>query len=304
MSRLEQVAPGFSTSPVKIVSIGGGHGLAATLAAWRSAGHFPIGVVSVADDGGSSGRLRAAFHRVPPGDMRRCLAALLPEDSSWADLLEYRFSQSELAGHALGNLIYTALEETRGDPVEAASCLGRLVGAQGCVMPASIEPLTLIGAGPQGDVLGQAKVASTVGIRSIRLVPEDPCVDEAVLSAIGQADLVTFGPGSLFTSVLAVCQIPSIRAALAASAAPKVLIANLAPGVGETEGLAIGHHLDLLLAQGVAIDTVLYDDTSIEVGCDTSAGSPMRWLRYALAREDGRIHDIGLLAKALADVIG
>ena len=302
MTALGKVAPRFVEADERVVCVGGGHGLAATLEAMRILGRYPVGVVSVADDGGSSGRLRENYRHIPPGDLRRCVAALLPDDSPWAPLLEYRFAGGELDGHALGNLLFSAVYASAENAAEAAVGLASLVGAQGLVLPAGNEPLTLSGRSCEedGEVAGQVRVAQTPGISDIALSPADPEVDPLVLEAIGAATTIVFGPGSIFTSVLAVCKVPAIARAISASPARKVLVANLASGAGEAEGLNLSRHVELLEEAGVHIDVVLYDDSAIEVGTGRGGAS---WARAELAASDGRMHDTTLLAKALSTLL-
>ena len=286
-----------------MVSIGGGHGLASTLEALRLLGHFPLGVVSVADDGGSSGRLRRAFGQIPPGDLRRCLSALIPSDSPWSTLLEFRFRESELKGHALGNLIFTALNSIHDDPVMAAIALAELVGAAGCVLPASLDPLTLVGRKDGGEISGQAQVTKTAGISEMRLMPEDPRVPSAVLEAINSATTITLGPGSLYTSILAVCAIPAIKTALGASVARTILVANLASDGLEAQGMAISDHVEILQKAGICVDVVLYDDMMISAGNFAVASTQTTWVRSELAGHDPRMHDTTHLAKALVPLV-
>ncbi len=303
MSRLEEIAPRFFALASRVVAIGGGHGLAATLESLRLLGHYPIGVVSVADDGGSSGRLREALGQIPPGDLRRCLSSLLPLESPWKDLLEFRFSDAELRGHALGNLVFAGLNSLLGDPLLAAVRLGSIVAAEGMVLPASLDPVTLVGRSRNSEVSGQVRLAKTSGIREMRIVPENVRVDAAVLEAIGSATTITFGPGSLYTSLLAVCKIPKIREALSRAPGRKLLVANLAGESGESEGMTLSGHVEAFAELGIFMDFVLFDDSLIEVG--KSDGSPKlcEWIKAPLAGETGRAHDPELLAQALLSVV-
>ena len=303
MSNLAELAPRFSASDSRVVSIGGGHGLAATLESLRVLGHFPIGVVSVADDGGSSGRLRETFGQIPPGDLRRCLSALLPSTSPWKDLLEFRFGDGELKGHALGNLVFAGLNSLLDDPLIAAVRLASLVGCEGMVFPSSLDPVTLIGSSRTKEISGQVDLAKTPGILEMRIEPEAPRVDEAVLEAIASATTITFGPGSLFTSILAVCKIPAIRTALERAQGVKVLVANLANEIGESEGMALTRHVESLAELGILLDVVLFDDTSIEIGMQRDRVASCLWTKGELAGPDGRAHDTALLAKALMSVV-
>ena len=279
----------------RVVAIGGGHGLAATLRAARRYATDITAVVSVADDGGSSGRLRAALGIPAPGDLRRCLAALAEEGSTWAEALEHRFGDGagELGGHALGNLVIAGLTEATGDFVAALDEVARVVGAVGRVLPATTEAVVLkavlVGEGLAGgpEVEGQVNVESSPHpIARVSLIPSDPPAPAAVVEAIAAADQVLIGPGSLYTSILAALVVPGIREAVAATSARTVYVCNLRPQVPETAGYTTDDHVRALRVHGVEPHTVL-------------AHSQER----PLARPDGAAHDPALLALALADLI-
>ena len=201
-----------------VVAIGGGHGLSASLrAARRYAGEITA-VVSVADDGGSSGRLREALPGLPaPGDVRRCLAALAEDDSPFGRILEHRFGDGELAGHALGNLLLVSLAHEMGSFSAAVDEVAARVGAVGRVLPATVDAVALVGIvdGRRGvePVVGQVAVQNTEGVRRLRLSPDSPASPPDVSRAILAADQVVLGPGSLFTSVLAAAIAPDVREA-------------------------------------------------------------------------------------------
>ncbi|WP_201732067.1 gluconeogenesis factor YvcK family protein [Acidithrix sp. C25] len=300
---LEDVAPQFLHSSSRIVAIGGGHGLGVTLDALARGGHFPIGIVSVADDGGSSGRLREAFGQIPPGDLRRCISALVPSDSLWRELLEFRFGESELRGHALGNLIFTALATLNQDPMIAALELARLTHAAGRIFPASLDPITLVGEFQGKQILGQARLSNTAGIQELHHLPNNPRVAPVVVEAIERATTIVLGPGSIYTSVIAVCQIHEIREALSRSKARLVYVANLASQVGEAQNMTVVDHIRAIGRYGVTPDVVLYDDRSIELG-DIQMMDPTNLVRASLGcRDDTRIHDVSRLQKHLEAVI-
>jgi len=184
-----------------VVAIGGGHGLAATL---RAVSHYTdrvTAIVSVADDGGSSGRLRELLHIIPPGDLRKCLVALAEPGSLLASTFEYRFSGEDLGGHALGNLILAGLIDETGDPVTALEEAGRLLGVKGRVLPSTVEPVVLKAEADCGHVAGQVAVMATDNIRKVSLVPSDPEAPAQAVAALEGADQIILGPGSLFTSV-------------------------------------------------------------------------------------------------------
>ncbi|MBA2436881.1 MAG: YvcK family protein [Acidimicrobiia bacterium] len=242
----------------RVVALGGGHGLAATLSAVRRYAASVTAVVSVADDGGSSGRLRQAFPIPAPGDLRRCLVALGDPDSPWAGFFEHRFDAGELEGHPLGNLVIAGLTGALGGNfVAAVEEAGRLVGCTGQVLPATTTPVVLKGAADGHDVEGQVNVSSAIHLSTVSLVPPDAPAPAAAVAAIVDADQVVLGPGSLFTSVLAAAIVPGIRHALATTTATKVYVCNLAPQLPETEGLDVAAHVAALAAHEVHPDVVL-----------------------------------------------
>jgi uncharacterized cofD-like protein len=261
----------------RVVALGGGHGLAASLAALRQICDRDslTAVVTVADDGGSSGRLREELGVLPPGDLRQALAALCCDDEwgrTWAKVIQHRFtSGGDLHGHAVGNLLIVALWEQIGEPVAALDWVARLLGAQGRVLPMSAVPLdiaaTVRGADPArpGEtsvVRGQAAVATTGGsVLGIRLLPEDPPAAPEAVTAVRRADWVVLGPGSWFTSVLPHLLVPALAAAIVETGAKKVIALNLAPQPGETAGFSPERHLEVLAAHapGLSVDVVLAD---------------------------------------------
>lgn len=267
-------------SPV-IVALGGGHGLFATLSAARRLSRDVTAVVTVADDGGSSGRLRAELGVIPPGDLRMALAALAaddPEVQGWTDTIQHRFGGiGALAGHSVGNLILAGLTEVLGDPVAALDELGRLLRVEGRVLPMS--PIALdIEADVQGleadprlgrCIRGQVAVATTPGkVRRVRLLPPNPPACPDAVSAIGCADMVILGPGSWFSSVIPHVLVPELRDALSATRARKVLVLNLAPEPGETTGFSAERHLHVLSqhAPEFVVDFVVVDSASVPAG--------------------------------------
>ena len=282
----------------RVVALGGGHGLAATLQAARRYAGDITAVVSVADDGGSSGRLREALGIPAPGDIRRCLVALAEPSSLWAATFEHRFAAGELEGHAVGNLVIAGLTAAAGgDFVAALDEAARLLGAAGRVLPATVAPVVLKATAAAGEVEGQVRVGQTSRIAGIGLVPPDPEPPAAVLEAIAAADQVVLGPGSLFTSVLPVAAVPAIRDALAATAARTVYVCNLRPQVPETAGYDVAAHVEALVAHGVDVDVTLCDARHMPVGLMRTP-----CVDRPLARPGGLAHDPGELAAALADL--
>jgi uncharacterized cofD-like protein len=243
----------------RIVALGGGHGLYATLSAARRLTPHVTAVVTVADDGGSSGRLRSELDIVPPGDLRMALAALAsdsPHGRLWATIIQHRFGGSgALAGHPIGNLMLAGLSEVLADPVAALDELGRVLGVKGRVLPMCPIALQIEAdvAGLESDprmsrvIRGQVAIATTVGkVRRVRLLPGDPPATRQAVDAIMSADLVVLGPGSWFTSVIPHVLVPELAAALRATSARRALVLNLAAEPGETAGFSVERHIHVL----------------------------------------------------------
>jgi uncharacterized cofD-like protein len=262
----------------KVVAFGGGHGLHASLSALRRVTRDLTAVVTVADDGGSSGRLRREFGVLPPGDLRMALAALCGDDAwgtTWSRVIQHRFTgEADLGGHAVGNVLIVALWELLGDSVQGLDWVARLLGAHGRVLPMASVPLDLVaeveGADPArpeeiSTVRGQVACASTVGrVRSLSLIPADPPACPEAVQAIGAADWVVLGPGSWFTSVLPHLLVPDLARALLSTAARRIVALNLAPQPGETDGFSPQTHLEVLAehAPELTVDVVLADTTA------------------------------------------
>jgi uncharacterized cofD-like protein len=280
------------------VAIGGGHGLAATLQAVRRYAGDVTAIVSVADDGGSSGRLRDALGIPAPGDLRKCLVALADPEAPLTQAFEHRFDAGELEGHALGNLVIAGLAAVTGDFTRALDEAARLLGTTGRVLPATTTPVVLKAEAAHGPVEGQVNVSEAGRIAHVSLVPPDAEPPAAATEAIQRADQIVIGPGSLFTSVLAAVAVPGIRQALAQTRATKVYVCNLRPQVPETAGYDVAAHVDALVAHGVDMDVVLADEQALpwgEVG--------VRMATAALTGT-GPGHDPGRLATALSDLVG
>ncbi len=282
----------------RLVAIGGGHGLARTLEAARRFASSITAVVSVADDGGSSGRLRELLDIPAPGDIRRCLGALAP-DSALAASLEHRFGAGELEGHAFGNLLLAALSATMGDFAAGVEEACALLGTLGTVLPATTSPVVLRATELDGSELaGQTRVTASCDIERVFLEPADPEVPKAVVAAIADAELVVIGPGSLYTSVLAAVAPGPIVAALAATSARVVYVSNLAEEPPETAGYDVGRHVDALVAHFVRPDVVVVSGPGgLPIG---TLPVDIDLVVAPLARPNGKVHDAALLAAALA----
>jgi uncharacterized cofD-like protein len=281
-----------------VVAIGGGHGLACTLrAASRYAGELTA-IVSVADDGGSSGRLRASTGLPAPGDVRRCLTALADPASPLGRALEHRFAGGDLDGHALGNLLIAGLAEATGDFTAAIDEAARLVGAAGRVLPASTVPVVLKALTVAGAIEGQVAVQESTGVMHVTLEPPDPPAPPAAVEAVDGADQIVLGPGSLFTSVLAALAVPAIGDAVAKAAAPCIYVCNLRPQVPETEGYDVAAHIDALAHHGVEPDVVVCHPGALPAGAVQA-----RVVEQPVARDDGLAHDPARLSDVLRSLV-
>ncbi|HWC14433.1 MAG TPA: uridine diphosphate-N-acetylglucosamine-binding protein YvcK [Actinomycetota bacterium] len=237
---------------MRVVGIGGGHGLAATLRAARTYADEIDAVVTVADDGGSSGRLTRELGVPPPGDIRNCLVALA-RNRELADVFQHRFSSGALTGHTVGNLVIAGLTEATGDFAEAVGRAGDLLAAEGRVHPATTELVTLMARVDGGEVKGQVEVARTrAPIQAVYIEPREPRAYPGAVEAILAADQVVLGPGSLFTSLIATLLVPGIRDALQETAARRVFVCNARMQKGETETLDGAGHVHSLIAHAGA----------------------------------------------------
>jgi uncharacterized cofD-like protein len=315
---------------VAVVAFGGGHGLHASLSALRLLVDELVvddltAVVTVADNGGSSGRLRNEFGVLPPGDLRMALAALCGRNEwgvTWSRVLQHRFAgDGEMRDHVVGNLLIVGLWELLGDHVDALDYVGRLLGATGRVLPMALVPMDitadvrgLVPEDPEAlvSVRGQVEVATTDGvIDSIALVPPDPPAAPEALKAIEAADWVVLGPGSWFTSVLPHLMVPSLRHALVSADARVIVVLNLAAEAGETPGFGPADHLQVLAEHvpELRVHTVLADRQT--------AAEELAELEHIVAAYGARLvlddvaeapgtprHDPVKLAAAYARIIG
>jgi len=309
--------------PVSVVALGGGHGLHASLSALRHVVDRLTAVVTVADDGGSSGRLRREFGVLPPGDLRMALAALCGDDDwgqTWAEVLQHRFSgEGDMRGHVVGNLLIVSLWEQLGDHVAALDWVGRLLGASGRVLPMALTPLVMTaqirGADPGAPnavttVRGQVEVATSAGtIQSVALEPAEPAPCPEAVDAVRGADWVVLGPGSWFTSVIPHLLVPQLCRAVVETRGKVVVVLNLAPQDGETPGFASADHLAALLehAPDLKVHTVLADVRSVTdraTLAEAVGAAGARLVVADIAAADGSArHDPGKLAAAYAAVI-
>jgi uncharacterized cofD-like protein len=310
------------TTP-KVVAFGGGHGLSASLEALRRVTPNLTAVVTVGDDGGSSGIIRDELGLLPPGDLRMALAALAGEDEQsqlWARLVQHRLGgAATLAGHPVGNLMLVGLTDLLHDPVAALEVVARLLGVQGRVLPLSARPIDIVadvvGLNPFDEgsidlVRGQVAVATTQGqVVGVRIDPPGVEACAEAVEAVLDADWLVFGPGSWFTSVIPHLLVPDMLKAVLASSARRVVTLNMSAQSGETEGFSPATHLEVLAAHApeLNVDVVLAarraakeDMTSLEAGV-ASLGAK---LVVAHLGTDQSIptHDPELLAAAYASI--
>lgn len=290
-----------------VVALGGGHGLSIALRAARRYAGSITAVVSVADDGGSSGRLRRDLDVPAPGDLRKCLVALAGESTPWARVFEHRFETGELEGHALGNLLIIGLTEALGDLPTALREAGRLVEAVGRVLPATVDPVVIKADVDGEQVLGQVAVSEAGGrgrIRGLQLVPRDVAACPEAVDAIAHADQILVGPGSLYTSLLAVAVVPEIRLALALARGRIVQIANVRTESPETAGLDGTDHALAMLEHRVRIDTFLYDKAGpLKVNDAYLYEHGVMPVGGDLSQDGSTDHDVAKLATALRDLL-
>lgn len=305
-----------------VVAFGGGHGLSASLTALRRITDQLTAVVTVADDGGSSGRLRREFGMLPPGDLRMALAALCSDDEvgrTWARVLQGRFGgDGPLAGHAIGNLLIAGLWQQLDDPVAGLDMVGSLLGTRGRVLPMSSVPVDIeadvIGLDPLTPdeacmLSGQATVAKTrATVLRVRLVPEGPPARQEAVDAVMGADAIVLGPGSWFTSVIPHLLVPDLADAIATTPARRVLVMNVAPA-DETDGYSASQHIELLAehAPDLRLDVVVADQRFARADpyLDAYAASlGAEVIRADVSLRDGSPrHDPNRLAAVLGDVL-
>ncbi|WP_191565079.1 gluconeogenesis factor YvcK family protein [Janibacter melonis] len=308
---------------LEVVALGGGHGLAASLTALRHISDAVTAVVTVADDGGSSGRLREDFAVLPPGDLRMALTALC-DDSDWGHMwsavLQHRFDgDGDLGGHALGNLLIVSLWQLIDDPVAGLDLVGRLLQARGRVLPMSAVPLELMaqvrGVDPadpddRSTVVGQVEIARTTGVvESIAVLPHDPPARPEAVEAVRGADAVILGPGSWFTSVLTHLLVPELRQALVETDAHRILTLNLEMSTDETQGFSAVEHIERLrsTAPELHVETVLADPSvvddreGLERAC-ASIGAELALYEVAQPGRPGQ-HDALRLGAAYRDIL-
>jgi uncharacterized cofD-like protein len=279
----------------RIVAIGGGTGLSTLLRGLKEHSSNLTAIVTVADDGGSSGVLREELGIPAVGDIRNCIVALADAEPLMSEVLQYRFPGSEsgeasgLAGHALGNLLIAAMTAVEGGDFEdGIRLMNRILAVRGRVLPVSSMPLTLHAQVAGGAIVdGQSQVMRTSDIERVWITPDEVRPSDDALAAIAEADLIVLGPGSLFTSILPSLLIPAIRDAVLAATAPRIYVCNVATQEGETAGFDLAAHVEALVAHTSPdlIDVVLANNRllprSAPAGADPGAAPPesvrLRW---------------------------
>jgi len=287
----------------RVVALGGGHGLAATIRAARRYASCTTAVVATADDGGSTGRLRGALDMPAPGDVRRCIEAMAGDGAgALAAALGYRFGGTDVEGHALGNLVLAGLAQATGDFVAAVDELCRLVGldpAVGWVVPATTRPVVLRAETAAGErVAGQVAIAGTVGIERVTVDPVDVPAPDAALDALAAADQVVLGPGSLYTSVLAAAAVDDLREAVKQAPGRRVYVCNVRAEAGETRGYDVAAHVDALRRHGIEPDVVLAQRGALTRG---DVGAEV--VEADVVRPHGLAHDAARLGDALRALV-
>ena len=230
----------------KIVVIGGGTGLSTLLRGLKTYSANITAIVTVADDGGSSGRLRQEFGVLPPGDIRNCLAALADEEKLLTELFQYRFKAGDgLTGHSFGNLFLTAMSDITGDLEQAVAASSKVLAVRGQVLPATLSDVRLWAELADGRrIEGESSIPEAGGtIVKIGCIPANPPALPAAIKAINEADYIIIGPGSLYTSLIPNLLVPQIADAIAASLAPRIYVCNIMTQPGETQGYTVSDHI-------------------------------------------------------------
>jgi uncharacterized cofD-like protein len=264
----------------KVVAIGGGHGLSVLLRGLKRHTANVTAIVTVADDGGSSGRLRRELGVLPPGDFRNCIAALADDEALTTQLFQYRFGNGKgLNGHSFGNLFITAMAEVTGSFERAILESGRVLAIRGYVLPSTLCDVTLtadLRAEPVGlsRVAGESSITEAgASIKRVYLEPDDAPAYPDTVRALLEADLIVAGPGSLYTSVLPNLLVPDVARAVAASRALKVYVCNVATQCGETDGYSVGDHVTALESHvGSRLFPVVLANDNLDVHFDAPSG--------------------------------
>lgn len=251
----------------KVVAIGGGTGLSTLLRGIKDYSANITAIVTVADDGGSSGRLRREMGMLPPGDIRNCIASLADEEKLLTELFQYRFTAGEgLNGHSFGNLFLTAMTDITGDLEGAIEASSKVLAVRGKVLPATLSDVSLWAKFEDGRVVeGESNIPEVGGkIVEVGCKPSNPPATVAVIEAIKEAQYIIIGPGSLYTSIIPNLLVPEIREAIAQSSAPKIYVCNIMTQKGETDGYTVSDHIRAIdrVCGGKIFDAVLVQGRS------------------------------------------
>ncbi|MFZ5908434.1 MAG: gluconeogenesis factor YvcK family protein [Chloroflexota bacterium] len=285
----------------RVVALGGGHGLSTLLRGLKDHTHNLTAIVTVADDGGSSGRLRESLGILPPGDIRNCLAALSNDEALLAQLFQYRFSgEPGLDGHSFGNLFISALSDLTGSFEEAVAESGRVLSVHGRVLPSTLHDVKLVAdvrlpyTVNEVRVQGESRIPKISGrVRRVWLEPNDAPAFPPVIQALLNADMILVGPGSLYTSLLPNLLVHDLMAALRASRALKIFICNIATQSGETESYSCYDHVRAL-EEHVGED--LFDIVLCNDNYDARLGGSAQWVVADQAsRRDARLYTADLV---------
>ena len=259
----------FQAEGLRVAALGGGHGLPVVLRALKPYTHNITAIVTVSDDGGSSGRLRRELGVLPPGDLRNNIAALADDEALMTQLFQYRFGEGDLEGHSFGNLLITALAGITGSMEHALAEAGRVLAIRGRVLPSTLQDITLEAEvraldGTLRRVSGESHIAQTGGlIERVFLEPAGVRAYPATIQAVLGAELIVFGPGSLYTSILPSLLVGSLTEAIRAANAPCIYVCNIATQAGETDHFSVADHVAVLekhIGRGV-INGVLCNNT-------------------------------------------
>ena len=253
------------TSLPNVVAIGGGTGLSTVLRGLKKLNCKISAVVTVGDDGGSSGRLRKDMGILPPGDIRNCIVALAEAESDMTALFNHRFQKGELKGHNFGNLFLAAMTEMTGDFQEAVRAMSRILAVKGTVLPATLSDVVLMAEMEDGSIVsGEANISAANGkIKRLRLHPEDPPALSEAVCEIENADVIAIGPGSLYTSVIPNLLVQGIREAIERSNAQKVYVCNIMTQPGETHNYTAFDHIKAIQEHAGRLFTYVIINTGI-----------------------------------------
>ena len=305
----------FKNKAPRIVAIGGGTGLSVLLRGLKQHTRRITAVIGVADDGGSSGRLRREMGIIPPGDFRNCIVALSDEDSLLKELFQYRFPEgSELQGHSFGNLFIAAMTDVTNSFEDALTESSRILSVTGRVVPATIENINLSVELADGQFIkGESNVKdSSSEIKELFINPPDAEASPTAIKAISNADLIVIGPGSLYTSILPVLMVRGIVDAIAESKGLKYYICNVATEIGETQHFNVVRHIEVLerYLGSEILDMIIANDNITDIGeqfrgeaVDPSTGSTKHIIATSdLLDEEHKVrHDSGKLAKFIME---